>query len=368
METTDEPASQAPDQGKRQYPQRDSNPCCRLERDARPYFGGQRRTTVGTGLARPTGVAVDAAGDVFIADSGNNQVVEVPAGGGAQTTVRSGLNSPFGVAVDVPSTASTFGAPVSLTATVESSPAGGAPTGTVTFTDGTTTLGTANLSGTFPDTATLTTSALPAGTDHITATYNGDTNNTASPASAPITVNVAKAAQAINFNFTSTPPSPATVGGRYTPAATGGASGNPVVFTIDPAFTIAGACSINASGVVTFTSAGTCVIDANQAGNTNFNAAAQAHQSVAVGKAAQAITFTSTPPANATVGGHYTPTATGGGSGNPVVFTIDAASTAGACSISATGMVSFTGAGTCVIDANQAGNTNFSPAAQVQQS
>ena len=37
----------------------------------------------------PYGVAVDGAGDVFIADTGNNRVVEVTAGGGAQTTVRS---------------------------------------------------------------------------------------------------------------------------------------------------------------------------------------------------------------------------------------------------------------------------------------
>ena len=45
------------------------------------------QTTVGSGLSSPAGVAVDGAGDVFIADYGNNRVVEVPAGGGAQTTV-----------------------------------------------------------------------------------------------------------------------------------------------------------------------------------------------------------------------------------------------------------------------------------------
>jgi sugar lactone lactonase YvrE len=45
-------------------------------------------------------LAVDAAGDVFIADDRHNRVVEVPAGGGAQFTVGSGLNYPTGVAVD----------------------------------------------------------------------------------------------------------------------------------------------------------------------------------------------------------------------------------------------------------------------------
>jgi sugar lactone lactonase YvrE len=62
--------------------------------------GGGAQTTVGTGLHGPYGVAVDGAGDIFIADTGDNQVVEVPAGGGPQTTLASGLSSPYGVAVD----------------------------------------------------------------------------------------------------------------------------------------------------------------------------------------------------------------------------------------------------------------------------
>ncbi len=62
--------------------------------------GGGAQTTVGTGLSGPYGVAVDGAGDVFIADTSNNRVVKVAAGGGAQTTVASGLNSPLGVTVD----------------------------------------------------------------------------------------------------------------------------------------------------------------------------------------------------------------------------------------------------------------------------
>jgi len=81
----------------------------------------------------------------------------------------------------------------------------------------------------------------------------------------------------------------------------------------------------------------------------------------------QAITFTSSPPADPTVGGSYTVSATGGGSGNPVTLSIDASSTSGACSISGT-TVSFTGAGTCVVDANQAGNATYSAAPQVSQS
>jgi hypothetical protein len=80
----------------------------------------------------------------------------------------------------------------------------------------------------------------------------------------------------------------------------------------------------------------------------------------------QTINFTSTPPSNAVVGGPtYTPTATAT-SGLDVTFTIDATATS-VCSISA-GVVSFDSAGTCVINADQAGNENYKPAAQVQQS
>jgi sugar lactone lactonase YvrE len=62
-------------------------------------FAGAQ-TTVARGLNLAAGVAVDRAGNVFIADSANNQVLKIPAGGGGQTTVGSGLSGPHGVAVD----------------------------------------------------------------------------------------------------------------------------------------------------------------------------------------------------------------------------------------------------------------------------
>jgi large repetitive protein len=65
-----------------------------------PSGGGSQTTVPATGLNYPEGLAVDAAGDIFIADQNNNRVVKVPAGGGTQTTVGSGLNTPTGVAVD----------------------------------------------------------------------------------------------------------------------------------------------------------------------------------------------------------------------------------------------------------------------------
>jgi hypothetical protein len=82
--------------------------------------------------------------------------------------------------------------------------------------------------------------------------------------------------------------------------------------------------------------------------------------------ASQTVSDSSTAPTGAAVGGTYTPTATAS-SGLPVTDTIDASSTSGACSISS-GKVSFTGVGTCVIDANQAGDYGYDAAPQVQQS
>ncbi|MFE1574122.1 hypothetical protein ACFIQG_20285 [Comamonas odontotermitis] len=84
-------------------------------------------------------------------------------------------------------------------------------------------------------------------------------------------------------------------------------------------------------------------------------------------KESQAITFTSTPPTQATVAGPtYNVSATGGGSNNPVTFAVDASSS-NVCSISGS-TLRFTGAGTCLINANQAGNDSFDPAPAQQQS
>ena len=110
---------------------------------------------------------------------------------------------------------------------------------------------------------------------------------------------------------------------------------------------------------------GTCIVDANQAGNGNYNAATQVQQTFTVGKDTQTVSFTSTAPAAATVGGAtYTPTATAT-SGLTVTITVDASSSS-VCSISG-GVVSFTATGTCVLDANQAGNGTYNAAPQVQQ-
>ncbi len=89
-------------------------------------------------------------------------------------------------------------------------------------------------------------------------------------------VNITPAPQAIKF--TSAPPSPATVSSSYAPQATGGNSGNPVVFSVDPSS--GGVCTLT-GGTITFTGAGTCEIDANQAGNSEYQPG-QAQQSFSI--------------------------------------------------------------------------------------
>jgi hypothetical protein len=87
------------------------------------------------------------------------------------------------------------------------------------------------------------------------------------------------------------------------------------------------------------------------------------------GPQSQSINFSSTAPSSARYSGAndqtYTATATAT-SGLPVTLSVDSSSTSG-CAISG-GAVSYgSGAGTCIIDANQPGNDSYLPAAQITQ-
>ena len=144
-------------------------------------------------------------------------------------------------------------------------------------------------------------------------------------------------------------------------------SGLPPQVSIDAS--ASGVCAITGSAgnvwTVALQGVGPCVIDASQAGDANWLAATPIQQSFAVGQADQSISFTSTAPVAAQVGGPaYTVTATATSS-LAVSFSIDA-SAAGICAISGSS-VTFQAVGNCVIDANQAGNALYAAAPQVQQ-
>jgi hypothetical protein len=125
---------------------------------------------------------------------------------------------------------------VTLTATVASSI--GTPTGSVTFSDSGTTLGTANLSGGI---ATLSSSTLAAGSHSITATYSGDGNFTSVSSTAvsetvedfTLTIGGSGSSQTVQPGGTATYTLPiAPSGGTTFPAAvTFSASSVPTGFT-----------------------------------------------------------------------------------------------------------------------------------------
>jgi hypothetical protein len=107
-------------------------------------------------------------------DSASPQVVNKAS---TTTTVSSSVNP------------SVFSQSVTFTATVTvNAPGSGAPTGTVTFKDGTATLGTSNVDGSGH--ATFATSTLAVGAHSITAIYNGSPNfNTSTSSTLTQTIN-----------------------------------------------------------------------------------------------------------------------------------------------------------------------------------
>jgi len=151
----------------------------------------------------------------------------------------------------------------------------------------------------------------------------------------------------------------------YVVTAKGGGSGNPVTFGVDGSSTRS-ACTISGA-TVTFGLPGRCVIDADQAGNAQFLAAPQVQQVIVVTGIPQRIRFSA--PAQGQVGQSATLVASGGGSRNPVVFTVDHTSDKGVCDVSGTNgaTLSYTASGRCVIDANQAGDARYQSAPQVQR-
>jgi hypothetical protein len=192
------------------------------------------------------------------------------------------------------------------------------------------------------------------GTVVVAANQAGNANYAAATqVTQSITVN--QATQTINFTATT---SPVTYGvSPITLVATGGASGNAVTFSV-----VSGSGTISGS-VLTVTGAGTIQIAANQAANTNYSAAVQVTQSIVVNQASQTITFTA-PASPVTYGvSPITLVATGGASGNALVFSV----VSGPATVSGS-TLTITGVGTVVAAANQAGNANYAAATQVTQS
>ena len=209
-----------------------------------------------------------------------------------------------------------------------------------------------------------TVTPVGAGTCVIAANQFGDGSHQAAP-EVQQSFSVGGGAPSLSvqsIHFSSTTPGGAVVGSTYTIAAAA-SSGLPVSFTADASS--AGVCTVSGA-TVSLVGTGTCAVDADQPGNGSYLPAPQVQQSFSVGKDPQTISFTTSPPGGATVGGSTYTVAAAASSGLAVAFSADASS-AGVCTVSGS-TVSFVGAGTCTVNADQAGNGTFQPAAQVQQS
>ena len=167
---------------------------------------------------------------------------------------------------------------------------------------------------------------------------------------------VAKGVQNITFAAVGTVNVPTR--SSYYPLATGGASGQPVTFSVYAGDSTPGACQVTNNRVYLSGNAGDlCAIWADQAGDANYDPAQPEHfeQFIRIVAATQAVTFL-TIKTQVVPGQTYRPSVAGNVSGGPVVVSIDPASTPGACSINA-GVVTFGASGLCLLVASQAGAT-----------
>jgi subtilase family serine protease len=171
----------------------------------------------GTPAGQPTGILCPAGG-VFGFEASNadsNTGYNLVTGLGSVdvnelATVWESSKTVLSVTITAAPTSILYGQSVLLTATVASSSTTGTATGSVTFLNGSTTLGTGTLNSS--GVATLSTTALPVGADSITATYEGDLYNQPSTTATPAVVHVT----APTFTWTTTSTSHTVLAGQTT--------------------------------------------------------------------------------------------------------------------------------------------------------
>ena len=187
---------------------------------------------------------------------------------------------------------SAFGQAVTFTATVKPASGSGTPTGTVTFNDGATALGTGTLSG---GTATFTTSGLGAGVHSITAVYGGDANFAGGTSPVVMqTVNKAASSTSVtSSNVTSSRGAAVTFTALVTSSATGIPKGT---VTFQDGTSALGTATLS-GGTATFTTSGLGTgahsITAIYGGDGNFTGSTSPVLTETIGKAVSSTSVAS---------------------------------------------------------------------------
>jgi hypothetical protein len=273
-----------------------------------------------------------------------------------------------------------FGQSLTLSATVTvQSPGSGFASGSVTFMDGTTTLGTSTINA-VTGVATLAVSNLALGSHSIVATYAPNSQGNFSASTSPTltqVINQSSSTTAISSSIT-----PSVFGQQVTftaiVAATAPGAGTPtgtVTFVDTTSGTTLGTATLS-SGTATLAvstlTVGSDTITANYGGDTNFTTSSGSTVQVVNQSATTTALVVSAPTAvfgeSVTLTATVTPTAPGAGAPTGTVTFIDQNDTTlGTATLDAAGQAQITvsnlAVGSYTIEASYPGDTNFSSSA-----
>jgi hypothetical protein len=312
-------------------------------------------------LNEPTDVAVDGKGDLFIVDSGNDRIREVtPNGiintiagdgkvgytgnGGRATGAELNFNSEGGIAVDPGGDLFIADSGNNVIRKVTS--------GIITTVAGTGQRGYSGNGGPAIDATLDNPTGVTISSTAVLYFSDTDNNVVRAVSGLPIT----KAAQTITFAALPVK----TFGDADFALSAKSSSGLAVTYTATGNATVS---LVGSVWKVHITGAGSATITAHQAGNSEYNAAANVSRTLTIDKAAQTITFAALPVK--TFGDADFALSAKSSSGLAVTYTAT-----GDATVSLVGSVwevHITGPGSATITAHQAGNRDYNPAANVSR-
>jgi hypothetical protein len=295
------------------------------------------------------------AGNTYLTGSTSAALAQTVSAASSTTTVSSSANP------------ATFSQAVVFSASIQAA-FGGSATGTATFLDGATALGTAPVSG---NAAQLSVSSLAVGSHSITAKYSGD-SNVAGSTSATLMQTVG---QAVTTSTVTSASNPAAFGQSVTFSvriqSSSGGTPTGTVTLMDGSNSL-GNTALPANGVAQFASTslapGGHAISATYSGDTNFAPSTAATLTETINQASTTATVTSgTNPAMFDQPIVFTVKIQSSSSGTPTgtVTLMDGANSLGSTALPANGVAPFTisnlALGSHAISASYSGDANFAP-------